>query len=104
MEIKKGIAASPGIAIAEAMILDSEDYRIPRRSIEDSQRMDEVSRVRAAFKEAIHELSELEAPKQTAKAGKINFLTNCAREAEYSRNSVTETISLLLTSCRQSRI
>ncbi len=71
MEIKKGIAASPGITIAEAMILDSEDYRIPRRSIEDSQRMDEVSRVRNAFKEAIRELSELEAPKQEAKAGKI---------------------------------
>jgi len=61
MEIKKGIAVSPGIAIVKALIIDSEDYRIPRRSIEPSQRMMEIQRVRNAFKEAIGELTQLEA-------------------------------------------
>jgi len=60
MEIKKGIAVSPGISIARALIIDSEDYRIPRRSIETSQRTTEIQRIRNAFKSAIIELSELE--------------------------------------------
>ena len=56
MEIKKGIAVSPGIAIAEALIVDSEDYRIPQRSIQPSERADEIHRVRKAFREASGEL------------------------------------------------
>lgn len=61
MEIKKGIAVSPGISIAKALVIDSEDYRIPRRSIEASQRTTETQRVRNAFRDAIGELTELEA-------------------------------------------
>jgi len=68
MEIKKGIAVSPGISIAKALIIDSEDYRIPRRSVEASQRTTEIQRVRNAFKDAIRELTELEAAH--GKAGK----------------------------------
>ncbi|MHC4157400.1 MAG: phosphoenolpyruvate--protein phosphotransferase, partial [Planctomycetota bacterium] len=60
MEIKKGVAVSPGIAIAKALIIDSEDYRIPRRSIEASQRMIEIQRVRNAFRGAIAELTEVD--------------------------------------------
>jgi len=60
MEIKKGIATSPGIYIAKALIIDSEDYRIPRRSIDPSRRMIEIQRVKNAFKDAIEELAELE--------------------------------------------
>ncbi|MCH8192680.1 MAG: phosphoenolpyruvate--protein phosphotransferase [Planctomycetes bacterium] len=71
MEIKKGIAASPGITIAEAMILDCEEYRIPRRSIKPSQRMGEILRVRNAFKQAIGDLTELEAEQGESDAGKI---------------------------------
>jgi phosphotransferase system enzyme I (PtsI) len=59
MEIKKGIAVSPGISIAKSLVIDSEDYRIPRRSITASQRVDEIQRVRSAFRDAITELSEL---------------------------------------------
>ncbi len=66
MEIKKGIAVSPGISIAKSLIIDSEDYRIPRRSIEPSQRMAETQRVRNAFKEAIDELTKLEMSQETA--------------------------------------
>jgi len=71
MEIKKGIAVSPGIAIVKALIIDSEDYRIPRRSIKPSQRMTEVQRVRNAFKDAITELTELEAAEDESREGKI---------------------------------
>lgn len=57
MEIKKGIAVSPGIAIAKALVIDSEDYRIPRRAILPSQKNLEITRVRLAFKDAITELN-----------------------------------------------
>ena len=75
MEIKKGIAVSPGISIAKALIIDSEDYRIPRRRIEPSQRMTEVQRVRNAFRKAGNELSQFEAVRpevlRDAKGSKI---------------------------------
>jgi phosphotransferase system enzyme I (PtsI) len=70
MEIKKGIAVSPGISIAESMIIDSEDYRIPRRLIKPSQRILEIQRTRNAFKEAISELTKLESEQDQAE-GKI---------------------------------
>jgi phosphotransferase system enzyme I (PtsI) len=60
MEIKKGIAVSPGISISKAIIIDSEDYLIPRRAIELSQRMIEVQRVRNAFKASIDELTGMQ--------------------------------------------
>lgn len=70
MEIIKGIAVSPGIAIARPMMIDSRDYRIPRRSILASQRNAEIGRVRDAFAGAIRELSKLEAD-QGMNEGKI---------------------------------
>jgi phosphotransferase system enzyme I (PtsI) len=60
MELRKGIAVSPGVAIAHPMVIDSKDYRIPRRSIMPSQRAGEIKRVREAFTGAIKELTELE--------------------------------------------
>jgi len=71
MEIKKGIAVSPGISIARSLIIDSEDYRIPRRSIEPSQRMIEIQRARNAFKTAIDELTEVQAGPENLEQGKI---------------------------------
>ena len=71
MEIKKGIAVSPGISIANALIIDSEDYRIPHRSIETSQRQTEIQRVRSAFKSAIVELTELEKAQGHTEGSKI---------------------------------
>ena len=70
MDIKKGIAVSPGISIAKSLILDSEDYRIPRRPIEPSQRLTETQRVKNAFTAAIAELTRLAAV-QGKSAGKI---------------------------------
>lgn len=71
MEIKKGIAVSPGISIGKSLIIDSEDYRIPRRQIEPSQRMVEVQRARNAFGDAIDELSGLEQAQPQAGGGRI---------------------------------
>ena len=67
MEIKKGIAVSPGVSIGKCLILDSEDYRIPRRPIEASQRTAEIQRVRSAFREAVRELTALEQAKEQDK-------------------------------------
>jgi phosphotransferase system enzyme I (PtsI) len=61
MEVKKGIAVSPGIAIARALVIDSEESRIPRRSVRQTQVVGEVGRVRETFKAAVAELTELEA-------------------------------------------
>ena len=71
MEIKKGIAVSPGISIAKSLIIDSEDYRIPRRQIGPSQRMLEIQRTRNAFKDAIKELTKLESKQDQTEGGKI---------------------------------
>ena len=71
MEIKKGIAASPGISIAKLLIIDSEDYRIPRRQVLPSQRMTEIQRIRNAFKAAADQLTELEAAQSGTEGGKI---------------------------------
>ena len=71
MEIKKGIAVSPGVSIGKCLIIDSEDYRIPRRQIEPSQRMVEVQRARNAFGDAIDELSGLEQAQPQTGGGRI---------------------------------
>lgn len=71
MEIKKGIAVSPGISIAKLLIIDSEDYRIPRRSIEPAQRMAEIQRLRAAFQDAARQLGQLESAQERTDGSKI---------------------------------
>jgi phosphotransferase system enzyme I (PtsI) len=71
MEIKKGIAVSPGISIAESLIIDSEDYRIPHRLIQSSQRVIEIQRTRNAFRGAINELTRLEQEQDKTEGGKI---------------------------------
>ncbi len=60
MEIRKGIAVSPGVSIARALVIDSREQRIPRRSILPSQRANEVGRVSEAFLGAIQELTTLQ--------------------------------------------
>ena len=71
MEIKKGIAVSPGIFIGKSLIIDSEDYRIPRRAIEASQRMIEIQRARNAFKVAADELVKLQTGQDSVEQRKI---------------------------------
>jgi phosphoenolpyruvate-protein phosphotransferase (PTS system enzyme I) len=71
MEIKKGVAVSPGISIGKCLVIDAEDYRIPRRSIEPSQRLAETQRVRNAFGDAIEELMGLQGEQKELEGRKI---------------------------------
>ncbi len=56
MEIKKGIAVSPGIVVAPAFVLDTEEHRIPRRSVAPAERGAELDRVAQAFQASVDEL------------------------------------------------
>jgi phosphotransferase system enzyme I (PtsI) len=49
MEIKRGIAVSPGVAIGPALVLDTEGVRIPRRFIEKKLRKSEIDRLNVAL-------------------------------------------------------
>jgi phosphotransferase system enzyme I (PtsI) len=58
MEIKRGIAVAPGVAIGPAIVLDSEWFRIPRRGVEVERVNDEVERLRVALADAARETRE----------------------------------------------
>ena len=60
MEIIKGIGVSPGVVICSAVVLDAEEYRIPRRSVPAEQSRAEVQRLRNAFLDATEEVSNLQ--------------------------------------------
>jgi phosphotransferase system enzyme I (PtsI) len=49
MEIKRGIAVSPGVAIGPALVLDTESFRIPQRFIEAEVVTDELTRLHLAL-------------------------------------------------------
>lgn len=52
MEIRRGIAVSPGVAIGPALVLDTEGVRIQHRSVPPEQVPDEIARLRDALAEA----------------------------------------------------
>lgn len=52
MEIKRGIAVSPGVVIGPAFVLDAESFRIPNRLVERDRLQDELQRLRQAFQAA----------------------------------------------------
>jgi len=60
MEIIKGIGVSPGVVVCPAVVLDAEDYRIPKREVPSSQTRMEIQRLRRAFMDATGELIHLE--------------------------------------------
>lgn len=59
MEIKNGIPVSPGVAIAPALVLDSESFRIPRRFIRKDEVDTELKRFELARTKAIEEIAEI---------------------------------------------
>ncbi len=59
MEIKNGIPVSPGVAIAPALVLDSESFRIPRRFIRKDEVETELKRFEMARTRAIQEITEI---------------------------------------------
>lgn len=58
MEIKRGIAVSPGVAIGPALVLDTEWFRIPQRFVESEQVAGEVERLRAALAATMQEIRD----------------------------------------------
>ncbi|MCK4660347.1 MAG: phosphoenolpyruvate--protein phosphotransferase [Phycisphaerae bacterium] len=56
MEILTGIAVCPGIAIAKAVVLDTEDYRIPRRSISAAEIEPQLCVLREAISASVDEI------------------------------------------------
>jgi phosphotransferase system enzyme I (PtsI) len=56
MEIKRGIAVSPGVAIGPALVLDTEGFRIPQRFIESDKLSEEIARLRQALSAAAREV------------------------------------------------
>jgi phosphotransferase system enzyme I (PtsI) len=56
MERLQGIAVSPGIAIGEALVLDNEGFRIPRRFLPRDAVEEELERLNLAFDAAIAEV------------------------------------------------
>src|SRR5712692_3938865 len=58
MEIKRGIPVSPGVAIGPALVLDTELFRIPKRSIRENGIKEEVARLHQALSAAAAEARE----------------------------------------------
>jgi phosphoenolpyruvate-protein phosphotransferase (PTS system enzyme I) len=58
MEIKRGIAVSPGVAIGPALVLDTESFRIPQRFVAGNQVAEESGRLRGALESAAAEARE----------------------------------------------
>ena len=56
MQKLQGIAVSPGVAIGEALVMDNEGFRIPRRFLARDAVDDELDRLRQAFDSAAKEI------------------------------------------------
>ena len=56
MQILQGIAVSPGVAIGQAMVMDNEGFRIPRRFVARDAVEDELERLAQAIAAAGREI------------------------------------------------
>ena len=76
MQSKKGIPVSSGVAIGEAFVLDHEEYRIPKRFIDDTPASidQEAKRYEEAVAKSTGELRELEKTTQAMKHVSIMFM------------------------------
>ncbi len=68
MEIKRGIAVAPGVAIGEAFVLDSEGAVIPERHIRPDQVEEGIERLRQALENSKAEIAQLQ-ERTTSKLG-----------------------------------
>lgn len=59
METRKGIGVSPGVIIGSAFVLETEEYRIPRRTISPGEVDGELERLDHAIDDALEELAQL---------------------------------------------
>ncbi len=68
MEIKRGIAVSPGVAIGPALVLDTEGFRIPQRFVPVTEVNEEIARLQQALAAAAAQTNETQQA-VTAKLG-----------------------------------
>jgi phosphotransferase system enzyme I (PtsI) len=59
MEIKKGIAVSPGVAIAGAVVLEAEEFRIRRKNVPPAEVPEELARLEQGFRDSLAEIQTL---------------------------------------------
>jgi phosphotransferase system enzyme I (PtsI) len=59
MEIRHGLAVSPGLAIAPAIVLDTQEYRISKRRIDPADAPYELELLHKATQRSIQELNDL---------------------------------------------
>ena len=59
MEIKKGISVSPGVAIASAVVLDAEEYRIAHKTVPTDEVAAETDRLEQGFKASLADINSL---------------------------------------------
>jgi len=59
MKIKKGIGVSPGVAIAQAVVLNAEEFDIPQRHVPADRAPTELARLRKATAVSKKEIQEL---------------------------------------------
>lgn len=57
MEVRRGIAVAPGVAIGPALVLGSEDFRIPQRFVRADAIETELTRFHAALDTAVAEIT-----------------------------------------------
>jgi phosphotransferase system enzyme I (PtsI) len=69
MKIKKGIGVSPGVGIAPAVVVDSEEFDIPERHVPVDHAQAELARLRQAIKISKNEIRDLK-KRSTERIGK----------------------------------
>ncbi len=74
MEIKRGIAVSPGVAIGPALVLDTEGFRIPQRFIRPDEVNDEIARLRKALSAAVGQTRDTEQHVATTLGGQYGAI------------------------------
>ena len=57
MHVKRGIAVSPGVATAPALVLGTEDFRIPKRFVQLDAIEYELNRFHAALDAVCNEIA-----------------------------------------------
>lgn len=57
MQVLTGMSVSPGVAIAEAVVLDAEELRIPRRTVAPDASAAEIVRLDEAIEESVRDLT-----------------------------------------------
>ena len=93
MEERKGIPASPGVAIAEAFILDSQEFPVSHRKLNPSEVPAEKERFQQAVQDAIAELQSIQEMTLDRAAGEylkvfdahISILNDPQLQAEVNR-------------------